>query len=63
MARARRAETGAQVLALAGDPRVALADRVARAARDIAAAVLGDGIAVAVMIFDRQGTLIGRSDG
>ena len=63
VAQARRAETGAQVLALAGDPSVALADRVARAARGTAATVLGDGIAVAVLIFDRQGALIGRSDG
>ena len=59
----RRADTGAQVLALARAAGVALADRVAEEARRTALGVAGDGIDIEVLIFDRDGDLVGRSDG
>ncbi len=59
----RRAETGAQALAFARAGGVALADRVAEAARRTARDVAGERIDIEVLIFDRDGELVGRGDG
>ena len=62
LAKIRRAETGAQALAHARAAGVALADRVAEAARRTARGVAGDGIDIEVLIFDRDGELVGRGE-
>jgi len=62
LAKIRRAETGAQALAHARAAGVALADRVAEAARRTARGVAGDGIDIEVLIFDRNGELVGRGE-
>ncbi len=65
LARARRAETAAQVLALAREAGLPLADAVAARARVTALEVLsgGDGpVSVDVAVFDRAGRLVGRAD-
>lgn len=62
--RARQARTAAEVLGLARAAGLPLGDRVAAAARQQALALLGShGIAVEVLIFDRNGALAGQSDG
>ncbi len=61
VARARAANTANQVLALAGEAAVGLADVVARRAREVALATLAGGIAVDVAVFDRDGKLIGHA--
>ncbi len=59
---AASAAGGAQVLTIAQAQGLPLADAVARAAAQVAAKVLaGSGVAVEVIIFDRQGSLIGRA--
>ncbi len=64
VAAARDAATAAQVLALAGAAGLPLADGVAEAARQVAAGVLaGAAVDLEVLVFDRQGGLIGRSAG
>ena len=61
-ARMRAANTAAQAFALAGGAGIALGDTVARAARDVALRVVeGRGIAVEVVLFDREGNLVGRA--
>ena len=60
---ARRANTAKQVLDLASG-RIALADLVARRAQATAQAVVeGSGVAVEILVFDRQGGLVGAADG
>ena len=59
---ARQAPSAGAVLALAGTRRDALATAVARDARTVALATLAGGTAVDVVIFDREGTLIGRAE-
>jgi cobalt-precorrin-5B (C1)-methyltransferase len=58
VAAAREAKGAGEVLALSGAQRAALAERVARQAREVALATLAGDIAVDVAIFDRQGKLI-----
>lgn len=60
---ARDANTANEILGKAQDAGIALADRIASDARKIALGILAGGIAVEVLIFDRDGTLVGRSDG
>ncbi|MCH7539761.1 MAG: cobalt-precorrin-5B (C(1))-methyltransferase [Proteobacteria bacterium] len=59
---ARRAHSASEVLALAGDHGLPIADQVARRAREVALATLAGGIAVDVAIFDRAGRLVGHAD-
>ncbi|MGO1081325.1 cobalt-precorrin-5B (C(1))-methyltransferase [Inquilinus sp. CA228] len=59
---ARRANTAKQVLDLASS--IALADLVARRAQATAQAVVeGSGVAVEILVFDRQGGLVGAAHG
>jgi cobalt-precorrin-5B (C1)-methyltransferase len=61
-ARIRAANTAAQAFALAAAEAIALGDTVARAARDVAIEVVeGRGIGIEVMLFDRDGKLVGRA--
>src|SRR5919106_3822934 len=60
---ARGASSAGQVLQLAPDGGVPLADDVARRAREVALDQLAGGIALEVLIFDRAGTVIGRAKG
>jgi cobalt-precorrin-5B (C1)-methyltransferase len=65
---ARTANTGNQVLGLARGAGLALGDRIAADARRVARGVLDDdaavevGVEVEVLIFDRDGALVGRAD-
>ncbi|HEX7967601.1 MAG TPA: cobalt-precorrin-5B (C(1))-methyltransferase [Stellaceae bacterium] len=61
VAAAREATGAGAVLDLAGTFKPALADRVARQAREVALATLAGGTAVDVAIFDRQGELIAHA--
>ncbi len=63
VARARRARTSAEVLKQAREANLPLGDAVAARARETAIDILGPGIAVEIVIFDRDGRLIGRTDG
>ncbi len=58
---ARQAAGAGEVLALAGQDGPALAAAVARRAREVALATLAGGLAVDVVIFDRQGKLLGHA--
>ena len=61
---ARRANTAKQVLDLAGAAGIPLAGLVARRAQATAQAVVeGSGVAVEILVFDRQGGLVGAADG
>lgn len=53
-------ESAAEILDLAGAHRTALAERVARRARETAMATLSGGIAVEVAIIDRSGVFLAR---
>ncbi len=60
----RNANTAAEALALGGAAELPLADEIARRARDVARDTVGDtGSVIRVLIFNRQGSLAGRSDG
>jgi len=59
----RAANTGLQALDLCRDAHIELADQVALRAREVAMAALAGGTDVRVLAYDRQGTLIGDSDG
>jgi cobalt-precorrin-5B (C1)-methyltransferase len=60
--RIAHANTTAEAFAFARDEGVALGDEIARRASAVAAEVLaGSGIALDVVIFDRDGALVGRS--
>ncbi len=61
-AAAGQANTARHVLELARQGGWPLAARVARLAREAAVGVLNGGISVEVLIFDRQGNLVGPSD-
>ncbi|MCP5373086.1 MAG: cobalt-precorrin-5B (C(1))-methyltransferase [Hyphomicrobiales bacterium] len=63
VAAARGANTALQVLQRAQAAGLPLADAVAARARDVVAGVLGPGIRAGVLVFDRQGRLVGRADG
>ena len=60
---ARTANSSAQVLDLARRAGLPLADRIATGARETALGALSGGISVEVLIFDRTGALVGRTDG
>lgn len=60
VARAREANTAMEVLTLATDAGLPLADRVAREARGIALGDLRGETEVEVLVFDRGGALVGR---
>lgn len=57
------AGTAARALQIAEGEGFPIADMVARAARDTATDHLSNATSVEVLIFDRQGKLVGRSDG
>ncbi|HZP20926.1 MAG TPA: cobalt-precorrin-5B (C(1))-methyltransferase [Bauldia sp.] len=58
----RGANTAAEAFALAAASGIPLGDVIARAARDAAAAVVaGTGVAVETLVFDREGSLVGRA--
>ena len=59
IAKARQAETAAQVLELAAG--LPLAERIAEQARDVAAAQLDGSITVEVIVFGRKGEILGHS--
>jgi cobalt-precorrin-5B (C1)-methyltransferase len=61
VAAARDAAGAGEVLELVGDRRNALAEGVARRAREVALATLAGGTAVDVAIFDRQGALLAHA--
>jgi cobalt-precorrin-5B (C1)-methyltransferase len=61
VSRATAAASAGEVLQIATAAGVRLADAVAERARATALATLAGGIAVDVLVFDRQGTLIGRA--
>ena len=61
VAQARSANTAVQVLSLAREAGVPLADWVARRAREVVLATLSGGTAVDVAIFDRDGELLGHA--
>lgn len=63
VARSRAANTAGEVLGLALEAGLPLADAIARHARRTALGVLDGGTEVEVLIFDREGRLVGRSDG
>ena len=56
----KHAATAGEALAAAGARGLALGDTIARQAREVALATLAGDTEVEVMIFDRQGTLIGH---
>jgi cobalt-precorrin-5B (C1)-methyltransferase len=61
-ARILGANTAAEAFALAQADGIALGDAVARAAREVAAQVVeGKNVAVEVIVFDRDGQLVGRA--
>jgi cobalt-precorrin-5B (C1)-methyltransferase len=62
VARARACETGAQVLALARDYDLPLADVVAARAAAVAQETAGEQVKVEVLIFDRDGSKLGSSE-
>jgi cobalt-precorrin-5B (C1)-methyltransferase len=61
--RARTASGAAEVLAIAGDKREAMAGAVAARAREVALATLSGGIAVEIAIVDRHGGFLARVGG
>jgi cobalt-precorrin-5B (C1)-methyltransferase len=63
VARSRAANTAGEVLGLALEAGLPLADAIARHARRTALGVLDGETEVEVLIFDREGRLVGRSDG
>jgi len=58
---ARGANTANQVLALARQAGLALGDRIAAQARATALATLAGATAVEVLVFDREGEVVGRA--
>ncbi len=63
IAESRRANTAKQVLDMATAAGLPLADSIAAGARDQALAVLAGETEVEVLIFDRQGSLVGHAPG
>ncbi|MCF8466359.1 MAG: cobalt-precorrin-5B (C(1))-methyltransferase [Sneathiella sp.] len=61
-AKTRSANTAMQVLAWAKEAALPLADHVARKARDVAVDIAGDTIEINVLVVDRAGALVGRSN-
>jgi cobalt-precorrin-5B (C1)-methyltransferase len=63
VAAAAASDSAAQILALAGPRQAALAESVARRAREVALATLSGGVAVEVAIVDRTGAFLARVGG
>jgi cobalt-precorrin-5B (C1)-methyltransferase len=63
VAAAADAHSAAAILELAGSPRIALAEAVARQAREVALATLSGATAVEVAIVDRTGKFLARVGG
>ena len=61
--RAASANTAMEVLTLAAEARLPLADHIARGAREVTLATLAGGTDVEVCVFDRNANLVGRADG
>ncbi len=61
-ARAERCETAAQLLALARECNLALGDRVADMAREVARSRVPSGTRIDIAVFDRGGDLVGRAE-
>jgi len=61
--RVKSANTAMEVLELATDEGLAVADRIAAEARSVALATLSGGTRVEVCVFDRNGKLVGHADG
>ena len=61
--RAAGANTAMEVLTLAAEARLPLADHIARGAREVTLATLAGGTDVEVCVFDRNANLVGRADG
>ncbi len=61
--RIRNANSGAEALAIAGEDGFALADAVAARARQTALGVLDGETEIEVLVFDRNGRLVGSADG
>jgi cobalt-precorrin-5B (C1)-methyltransferase len=59
----RSANTGMEVLDLCNPARISIANMMARGAREVAMATLSGGTKINVMIYDRQGQLVGQCDG
>jgi len=59
----RNANTGLEAFAHCQAAGIAIADVMAAGAREVAMATLAGGTEVEVLIFDRQGQLIGQADG
>ena len=62
-ARIGAANSAGAVLAIAAEADIALADQVAARARLTALGVLAGATAVEVLVFDRNGRLVGSADG
>ena len=61
VAKARAANTASEVFEIAATRDFPLGDLIAKRAREVALATVGGGTAVEVVIFDRQGRLVGRA--
>jgi len=59
----RAANTGMEVLTLCTEAQIPIANIIARGVREVAMATLSGGTTIDVMIYDRQGQLVGRNDG
>jgi cobalt-precorrin-5B (C1)-methyltransferase len=59
----RSANTGMEVLNLCNTSQISIANMMASGACEVAMATLSGGTKINVMIFDRRGKLVGRSDG
>ena len=59
----RAANTGMEVLTLCTEAQIPIANIIARGVREVAMATLSGGTTIDVMIYDRQGQLVGRHDG
>ena len=59
----RAANTGMEVLTLCTEAQIPIANIIARGVREVAMATLSGGTTIDVMIYDRQGQLVGQNDG
>jgi cobalt-precorrin-5B (C1)-methyltransferase len=59
----RSANTGMEVLGLCNSAQIPIANMMARGAREVAMATLSGGTNINVIIYDRQGQLVGQYDG
>ncbi len=59
----REANTAMQVLQYSREAELSLADLVAKRAKEVASDIAGGAVMINILIFDRSGHLVGRSDG